>query len=198
MNNKNIGILECYFTLAGEKKWSEARKVLEKAEECLRRAGVEEIISNEEQNTLSFKIRAGKNTDVLVKYELDILPGEHRMRLKQILFQSNERSAISSTKWYIKRRNENIPKGMKYYLSPVRLECSISIAGEWESELLHRVIDMMCITGDDYEFLRYLNEGVVPEEIQRTIRQEYEQYEGEIANGISIRKNDSGFKWTGL
>lgn len=198
MNNKNIGILECYFTLAGEKKWSEARKVLEKAEECLSRAGVEEIISNEEQNTLSFKIRAGKNTDVLVKYELDILPGEHRMRLKQILFQSNERSAISSMKWYIKRRNENIPRGMKYYLSPVRLECSISMVGEWKSELLRRVIDMMCITGDDYEFLRYLNEGVVPEEIQRTIRQEYEQYEGEIANGISIRKNDSGFKWTGL
>ena len=198
MNNKNIGILECYFTLAGEKKWSEARKVLEKAEECLSRAGVEEIISNEEQNTLNFKIRAGKNTDAQVKYELDILPGEHRMRLKQILFQSNERSAISSMKWYIKRRNENIPRGMKYYLSPVRLECSISMAGEWESELLRRVIDMMCITGDDYEFLRYLNEGVVPEEIQRTIRQEYEQYEGEIANGISIRKNDSGFKRTGL
>lgn len=198
MNNKNIGILECYFTLAGEKKWSEARKVLEKAEECLSRAGVEEIISNEEQNTLNFKIRAGKNTDAQVKYELDILPGEHRMRLKQILFQSNERSAISSMKWYIKRRNENIPRGMKYYLSPVRLECSISMAGEWESELLRRVIDMMCITGDDYEFLRYLNEGVVPEEIQRTIRQEYKQYEGEIANGISIRKNDSGFKRTGL
>lgn len=198
MNNKNIGILECYFTLAGEKKWSEARKVLEKAEECLSRAGVEEIISNEEQNTLNFKIRAEKNTDAQVKYELDILPGEHRMRLKQILFQSNERSAISSMKWYIKRRNENIPRGMKYYLSPVRLECSISMAGEWESELLRRVIDMMCITGDDYEFLRYLNEGVVPEEIQRTIRQEYEQYEGEIANGISIRKNDSGFKRTGL
>ena len=198
MNNKNIGILECYFTLAGEKKWSEARKVLEKAEECLSRAGVEEIISNEEQNTLNFKIRAGKNTDAQVKYELDILPGEHRMRLKQILFQSNERSAISSMKWYIKRRNENIPRGMKYYLSPVRLECSISMAGEWESELLRRVIDMMCITGDDYEFLRYLNEGVVPEEIQRTIRQEYEQYEGEIANGISIRKNYSGFKLTGL
>ena len=198
MNNKNIGILECYFTLAGEKKWSEVRKVLEKAEECLSRAGVEEIISNEEQNTLNFKIRAGKNTDAQVKYELDILPGEHRMRLKQILFQSNERSAISSMKWYIKRRNENIPRGMKYYLSPVRLECSISMAGEWESELLRRVIDMMCITGDDYEFLRYLNEGVVPEEIQRTIRQEYKQYEGEIANGISIRKNDSGFKRTGL
>lgn len=198
MNNKNIGILECYFTLAGEKKWSEARKVLEKAEECLRRAGVEKIISNEEQNTLNFKIRAGKNTDVLAKYELDILPGEHRMRLKQILFQNNERSAINSTKWYIKRRNENIPRGMKYYLSPVRLECSISMAGEWENELLRRVIDMMCITGDDYEFLRYLNEGVVPEEIQRTIRQEYKQYEGEIANGISIRKNDSGFKRTGL
>lgn len=198
MNNKNIGILECYFTLAGEKKWSEARKVLEKAEECLSRAGVEEIISNEEQNTLNFKIRAEKNTDAQVKYELDILPGEHRMRLKQILFQSNERSAISSMKWYIKRRNENIPRGMKYYLSPVRLECSISMAGEWESELLRRVIDMMCITGDDYEFLRYLNEGVVPEEIQRTIRQEYEQYEGKIANGISIRKNDSGFKRTGL
>lgn len=198
MNNKNIGILECYFTLAGEKKWSEARKVLEKAEECLRRAGVEKIVSNEEQNTLNFKIRAGKNTDAQVKYELDILPGEHRMRLKQILFQSNERSAISSMKWYIKRRNENIPRGMKYYLSPVRLECSISMAGEWESELLRRVIDMMCITGDDYEFLRYLNEGVVPEEIQRTIRQEYKQYEGEIANGISIRKNDSGFKRTGL
>ena len=198
MNNKNIGILECYFTLAGEKKWSEARKVLEKAEECLRRAGVEKIISNEEQNTLNFKIRAGKNTDVLAKYELDILPGEHRMRLKQILFQNNERSAINSTKWYIKRRNENIPRGMKYYLSPVRLECSISMAGEWENELLRRVIDMMCITGDDYEFLRYLNEGVVPEEIQRTIRQEYKQYEGEIANGISIRKNDSGFKRTEL
>lgn len=198
MNNKNIGILECYFTLAGEKKWSEARKVLEKAEECLRRAGVEKIISNEEQNTLNFKIRAGKNTDVLAKYELDILPGEHRMRLKQILFQNNERSAINSTKWYIKRRNENIPRGMKYYLSPVRLECSISMADEWENELLRRVIDMMCITGDDYEFLRYLNEGVVPEEIQRTIRQEYKQYEGEIANGISIRKNDSGFKRTGL
>ena len=198
MNNKNIGILECYFTLAGEKKWSEVRKVLEKAEECLSRAGVEEIISNEEQNTLNFKIRVGKNTDAQVKYELDILPGEHRMRLKQILFQSNERSAISSMKWYIKRRNENIPRGMKYYLSPVRLECSISMAGEWESELLRRVIDMMCITGDDYEFLRYLNEGVVPEEIQRTIRQEYKQYEGEIANGISIRKNDSGFKRTGL
>lgn len=198
MNNKNIGILECYFTLAGEKKWSEVRKVLEKAEECLSRAGVEEIISNEEQNTLNFKIRAGKNTDAQVKYELDILPGEHRMRLKQILFQSNERSAISSMKWYIKRRNENIPRGMKYYLSPVRLECSISMADEWENELLRRVIDMMCITGDDYEFLRYLNEGVVPEEIQRTIRQEYKQYEGEIANGISIRKNDSGFKRTGL
>ena len=198
MHNKSIGILECYFTLAGEKKWSEARKVLEKAEECLRRAGVEKIISNEEQNTLNFKIRAGKNTDALAKYELDILPGEHRMRLKQILFQSNERSAISSMKWYIKRRNENIPRGMKYYLSPVRLECSISMADEWENELLRRVIDMMCITGDDYEFLRYLNEGVVPEEIQRTIRQEYKQYEGEIANGISIRKNDSGFKRTGL
>ena len=77
MNNKNIGILECYFTLAGEKKWSEARKVLEKAEECLRRAGVEKIVSNEEQNTLNFKIRAGKNTDAQVKYELDIQPSDH-------------------------------------------------------------------------------------------------------------------------
>lgn len=198
MNNKNIGILEYYFTLTGERKLSEAKKMLEKAEEYLRRAGVEEIISNEEQNILRFRIRAGKETDYLAKYELDILPGEKRLRLKQILFQSNERSAISSMKWYIKRRNETIPKGMKYCLSPVRLECSISMTDEWENELLRRVIDMMCITGDDYEFLRYLNEGVVPEEIQRTIRREYEQYEGEIANGISIRKNDSGFKRTGL
>lgn len=198
MDNKNIGILEYYFTLSGEKSVSEEKEVLKKAEKCLRREGAREIVLDEKQNILRFKINIGKTENILPEYELDILPGEKKIRLKQILFQNDEKSAINSMKWYIRRRNERIPKGMKYYVSPVRLECDVSMNDGWENELLRRIIDMLCTVNDDYDMLGHLGEGAVPEEVQCAIRKEYKQYEGEIRNGLSIRKNDAGFKRTEL
>ena len=194
MNNKNIGILEYYFTQAGERSSDKVQEVLKKAEEYLYREGIREIASDEENNVLKFKVSAEKYENLPAEYELDVSLGERKIYLKQKLFQENKKSAIHSMRWYINRRNRNMPKGMKYYLSPVRLECSISMNGDWENELLRHILDMMCITGDDYKSLEYLKEGIVPDKIQCMIRQEYERYEGEIANGISIRENDSGFE----
>lgn len=198
MDNKNIGILEYYFSLAGEKSVSEEKEVLKKAEECLRREGAREIVLDEKQNILRFKINIGRIENIFSEYELDILLGEKKMRLKQKLFQNNEKSAISLMKWYIKKRNERIPKGMKYYISPVRLECDVNMNDGWQNELLRRIIDMLCTVSDDYDLLRHLSEGAVPEKVQCAIRKEYKQYEGEIRNGLSIRKNDTGFKRTEL
>lgn len=196
MDGKNIGILEYYFTLSGEKSASEEREILKKAGECLRKEGAKEIVLDEKQNILRFKIR--KTENILPEYELDVFSGEKKMRLKQNLFQNNEKSAISAIKWYLRRRNESIPEGMKYDASPVRLECDISMSDGWENELLRRIIDMLCTVNDDYDLLESLNEGIVPEKIQCAIRKEYKQYEGEIRNGLNIRKNDSGFKQSEL
>ena len=108
MNNKNIGILEYYFTLSGEKSVSEKKEILKKAEECLRREGAREIVLDEKQNILRFKINIGRTENIFSEYELDIISGEKKIRLKQILFQNDEKSAINSMKWYLRRRNERI------------------------------------------------------------------------------------------
>ena len=63
-----------------------------------------------------------------------------------------------------------ISKEMKYYVSPVRLECDVSMNDGWENELLRRIIDMLCTVNDDYDMLGHLGEGAVPEEIQCAIR----------------------------
>ena len=74
------------------------------------------------------------------------------------------------------------------------MECRISLRGDWETELIHKIGEMNRIIMEDYEIFDALSKGEIPETVEQQVRQEYKEYEREMNHGINIRENDTGFQ----
>ena len=89
-------------------------------------------------------------------------------------------------RWYADKRNESLPKEMRYSLTPVHLETRISLRNNWEIDLIRKTGDMNHIILEDHEIFEMLSRGEILEKVKRQVQQEYREYEREISHGISV------------
>ena len=196
MENKDIGLLKYCFSTAGQKKQKEAAAYLHKAAECLRKAGAISVTEENGKGCVIFQIKSGKNWENrdCIRYNISILSGARQISLKQERLWNEKVIASRLMCWYAGKRNEILPKGIRYYKEPVSMECRISLRGDWEKELIHKIGEMNRIIMEDYEIFDALNKGEIPETVEQQVRQEYKEYEREMNHGINIRENDTGFQ----
>ena len=196
MENKNIGLLKYCFSTAGQKKQKEASEYLDKAAECLRKAGAVSVEEDIAKGVVFFQIKSAKSWEnrEYIGYNISILSGARQISLKQERLWNKKVIASRLMYWYAGKRNEILPKGIRYYREPVSMECRLPLRNGCENELLHKIGEMNRIIGEDYDIFEALSKGCIPESVEDQIRQEYKEYEREINHGIDIRKNDTGFQ----
>ena len=83
-------------------------------------------------------------------------------------------------KWYLKKRNDQLSDGVQYNPDTCGLEGRISFQSGWEEEIIRKICSMNRIMMEDYDTLKELKEGKVPEKIRIGIQHEYGEYEREM------------------
>ena len=135
-----------------------------------------------------FGIRIDSDTEKKydLQYKMKPVPGGRQILLEQEVFWQKENGAYRLMRWYADKRNESLPKEMRYSLTPVHLETRISLRNNWEIDLIRKTGDMNHIILEDHEIFEMLSRGEIPEKVKRQVQQEYREYEREISHGISV------------
>ena len=188
MKNNDIGLLKYCFSVFSQKNQKKTREWIQKAEKCLRRAGTQEVKADYEKEELYFGIRIDSDTEKKydLQYKMKPVPGGRQILLEQEVFWQKENGAYRLMRWYADKRNESLPKEMRYSLTPVHLETRISLRNNWEIDLIRKTGDMNHIILEDHEIFEMLSRGEIPEKVKRQVQQEYREYEREISHGISV------------
>lgn len=176
MDKENIKMLsECLATV-GHNSRLDAKEQMEKITNCLQIAGIEQIKQGTEKNTAIFEIRSGQYSLI---YEIKMLAGLNKIMILQKnvkIDQGKEKLA----KWYLKKRNDQLSDGVQYNPDTCGLEGRISFRSGWEEEIIRKICSMNRIVMEDYDTLKELKEGKVPEKIRIGIQHEYGEYEREM------------------
>ena len=188
MENREIGLLEHFFSSAGQRQQENAKKLLHLAAERLVRAGAKEVEYHGEGSMLTFQVRLRRETQeyTSVGYRLWVMPGAEQYQLQQAALWGRDQQTAGVLRWYVRHRNEELPRGIFYRQDPVLLEGRIGIRSGWETDLVRRVGDMNRVMEEDYKILEPLGRGVVPESVRNCIREEYSGYEREMSHDVTV------------
>ena len=161
--------------------------------EALGRAGVTELSVCPGDMEIGFQlgIENEENGSIPVRYSLNILGGDGKVRLVQEACTVEKKGAENVLKWFICRRNMELSgKGMnavyerdddKIILSEV-----IKVRDRTCRQLIGEISRMNRVAEADYDLLKCLKKGIVTKDIAVQIENEYAKYKEEWKEYVGI------------
>ena len=109
------------FLSAGQRQQENAKKLLHLAAERLVRAGAKEVEYHGEGSMLTFQVRLRREMQeyTSVGYRLWVMPGAEQYQLQQAALWGRDQQTAGVLRWYVRHRNEELPRGIFYRQDPV-------------------------------------------------------------------------------
>lgn len=176
VEKENIKMVSGCLAAAGYNSRLDARVQMEKIEDCLKKAGITQIETDSEKETILFEIESER---YLLNYEIRTLAGLNKILIQQNTVKMDE-GKEKLAKWYLERRNGQLSDGVQYNSNTCILEGNVTVRRGWEEEIIRKISNMNRIMIEDYDTLKELEAGKVPEKIRTGIKDEYGEYEREM------------------
>ena len=174
---ENIEMVSGYFAKAGYESRLNDEKYLEQVINCMKNAGVLKVdhVSGE-NNTIKFEIICSK---LVIEYYLKIISSLNKIWIVQEVFSiSGNKSKLAE--WYLRKRNEELNEELKYNMNTYCLEGQVLMRSDWERNLIQKIGSMNRTILKDYDILKMLRDGKIPDEIRTGVVNEYREYEREM------------------
>ena len=115
----------------------------------------------------------------MLNYEIRTLAGLNKILIQQNTVKMDE-GKEKLAKWYLERRNGQLSDEVQYNSNTCILEGNVTVRRGWEEEIIRKISNMNRIMIEDYDTLKELEAGKVPEKIRTGIKDEYGEYEREM------------------
>lgn len=176
VEKENIKMVSGCLAAVGYNSRLGAREQMKKIADCLKKAGITQLETDSEKETILFEIESAQ---YLLNYEIRTLAGLNKILIQQNTVKLDE-GKEKLAKWYLERRNDQLSDGIQYNSNTYSLEGSVTVRRGWEEEIIRKISSMNRIMIEDYDTLKELEAGKVPEKIRTGIKDEYGEYEREM------------------